>query len=789
MGILVIVAGVMIFIIASAIFLLIRVSNFAGRIGNLEYDSQKMLKQLGRIDELERELLRLARAEKQAAAQDSKTALPEAHGREVVTPVPPDVAVEPAKPEAPIFAQLFPSSVQTATPASPSRSKEEWEALLGGRILNRIGALALVIGVGFFLKYAIDNEWISETVRILIGVTIGASCLAAGHRAHRKDFAIFGQGLIGAGTAILYLSVFAAFNFYHLLSPTLAFVCMAIVTAIAFLTGLRYDSLAIALLGWAGGFLTPVLLRTDVPNEVGLFTYLILLDVSLLGLLFRKPTWFVLEPLTLFGTWTIYLAWYIPHYTPELLGVTLVFVSVVWGLFYALEITRSGNEENGWTFISQVVPIFSLMFFYAALFILLDEHYRLWLVGGSVLLGGVYVLTLIVMSRRRIIEEFRTARYTLSAFLLLLIATAIHFSGMETVMFWAFEATLVVWCWHRWRHAPLLYAALAAYGLALLKLSGTEGVWSWKPIQEFEPILNERFLSFAVVISSLVSTSIAIQRGAAFVRKSIPSFVEYTGCLLMFLVFSLEINDYFKLRLMRLTSAAIEENEFAKLLTFSLAWGANALLLFRVGAWKRFDPLLFSGSAGLATAVALAMVRGAVFDPIETFTPILNYRALVMTAVALAIALQIGWLRRIQDTHAWSTELARVFQAALVILILVLVTSETRDVFQHELAMLEVTGSRAEEARPLQNLQQLSISGVWLVSSVLLMALGLWRKAIWLRYSSMLLFGVTILKIFTYDLSFLETFYRIISFVSLGLILLAVSYAYQRYKEVILGRS
>ena len=227
MGMLVIAAGVMIFIIVSVIVLLIRVSNFAGRIGNLEYDSQKMLKQLGRIDELERELLRPG-GEKQAAVQDSETTPPETHGREVITPVPPQVAVGPVQAEAPVFAQLFPTTVQTATPAPPSRSKEEWEALLGGRILNRIGALALVIGVGFFLKYAIDNEWISETVRILIGVTVGAICLAAGHRAHRKEFAIFGQGLIGAGIAILYLSVFAAFNFYHLLSPILAFVCMAI---------------------------------------------------------------------------------------------------------------------------------------------------------------------------------------------------------------------------------------------------------------------------------------------------------------------------------------------------------------------------------------------------------------------------------------------------------------------------------------------------------------------------------------------------------------------------------
>jgi uncharacterized membrane protein len=69
------------------------------------------------------------------------------------------------------------------------------------------------------------------------------------------------------------------------------------------------------------------------------------------------------------------------------------------------------------------------------------------------------------------------------------------------------------------------------------------------------------------------------------------------------------------------------------------------------------------------------------------------------------------------------------------------------------------------------------------------MAFGIWRRSRILRHMAIILFGVTILKIFTYDLSFLDTLYRIFSFVALGLILLAVSYLYQRYRDVILGPS
>ena len=86
----------------------------------------------------------------------------------------------------------------------------------------------------------------------------------------------------------------------------------------------------------------------------------------------------------------------------------------------------------------------------------------------------------------------------------------------------------------------------------------------------------------------------------------------------------------------------------------------------------------------------------------------------------------------------------------------------------------------------LENQKQLSLSAVWLLSSIGIMARGLWRRSRSLRIMSIAVFGFTILKIFIYDLSFLETLYRIFSFIGLGLILLGVSYLYQRYKNVIM---
>jgi uncharacterized membrane protein len=121
--------------------------------------------------------------------------------------------------------------------------------------------------------------------------------------------------------------------------------------------------------------------------------------------------------------------------------------------------------------------------------------------------------------------------------------------------------------------------------------------------------------------------------------------------------------------------------------------------------------------------------------------------------------------------------------------VFVLLTGETRDFFQKDIAAAspQSSGSALILGR-LNNLQQMSLSGVWLLYSAVMMAAGLWRKNRGVRVGAIVLFGISILKIFIYDLSSLETLYRIFSFLALGVILIAVSFAYQKYKDIIVGK-
>src|SRR5262249_26443392 len=136
---------------------------------------------------------------------------------------PDSFSVEPAQaaPSAPPGSARVSSSAPrkpARSTARTSRTRAEWESLIGGRLLDWIGASAIIIGIGSFLGYGYQNHWISPSLLVGIGALAGLALLAGGDLSFRKGYRIFCQGLIGSGISILYLSIYASFNYFHLQS-------------------------------------------------------------------------------------------------------------------------------------------------------------------------------------------------------------------------------------------------------------------------------------------------------------------------------------------------------------------------------------------------------------------------------------------------------------------------------------------------------------------------------------------------------------------------------------------
>ena len=171
----------------------------------------------------------------------------------------------PAGPTAP--------AAPATTHADVSAAADTLETRIGGRWLLYIGMATLVLGIGFFVKYAFDNNWINETGRVLVGGLIGLGMVLGGDRIVRRGYPLYGQILAGGGFATLYLSVFAALSFYSLIGRPVAFGLMVLITASAALAAERHRSQGLAVFAVVGGFLTPFLVGGGENAQVVLLTY------------------------------------------------------------------------------------------------------------------------------------------------------------------------------------------------------------------------------------------------------------------------------------------------------------------------------------------------------------------------------------------------------------------------------------------------------------------------------------------------------------------------------------
>ncbi len=224
----------------------------------------------------------------------------------------------PTSPQAPIAEDVFVPVSPAPVLSVPGPTEEpslHLETQVGLTWLNRIGVLTVVLGVAFFFRYAIDKGLIGETGRVILGVLAAFAALGAAEFLWRRDHRIYAQGITGAGIGILYLSLYSAFGFYHLLPLLTVFFLMFLTTVGTVALALRYGSIATAALGLVGGYLTPLLLNTSDDRPWALFGYILLLQAGGMALVNRKR-WLHLEPLLVVGTALVYLVWFASRFAP-----------------------------------------------------------------------------------------------------------------------------------------------------------------------------------------------------------------------------------------------------------------------------------------------------------------------------------------------------------------------------------------------------------------------------------------------------------------------------------------
>ncbi len=679
----------------------------------------------GRLDEIEPLLRRARTPVGKPAEADGAPAPPSAS---VPTPAPTPVPEPVAAPKA------------MTSPAL----QESLESRIGGHWLLYVGTAALVLGIGFFVKYAFDNDWITETGRVLIGAIIGLVMVLGGHRIARRGYPLYGQILAGGGFAALYISVFAAFNYYSLTGRPVAFGLMVAITAGAALAADVHQSRGLALFAVAGGFLTPFLVGGDQNAQVALLTYDAILAAATMFVAGRHG-WPFLNIVSFVFVLFTFASWADRYYTSAQWVPTQIFLTFFGGLFTVIAV----RTRRLWSAAAAAVG--ALLFttpviFHVASVVNLQFHWMPFLVYLTlVALAGV------AASMKMDAAWLRLAVFAATAPALWRWLGTHHGHGWllaPAVVVVALYAMMLVALGERLSRQPTrwLRGDLALFHASGLALFG--GLYAI-----FDPVATAWMAALALALA-LWHGAVAWAAHAASEEAGLNS-LALAFAMLGFAI-GLKLDQWWAV----------------------VGWAVESAAVIWVGLKARREWMRLGGALLLAWALVRLFLLGYLAAP-AGFSPILNPRVgatLVIVAVFYALALVHGHVGGYAGDNA-RPEIA-TFVVLANVLTLVLLTTEINFYWRERYA----TDAAAGLARIA------SISVAWAVYGTALIVVGIGRRYAPIRYLAIALLALTAAKVFLFDLSALGGIYRIIGFVGLGVFLLLGAWLYQRYRDVIVGK-
>ncbi len=491
---------------------------------------------------------------------------------------------------APVSSQRVPVSRQTA-PAMPGLERQ-----IGQRLLLLGGLIILVIGVAYFLRYSIEQGWIPPAVRILMTYLAGAGLLAIGELARRKDLRAFGLSLVGAGCCTLYFASFAGFELYGLLPNYLAFGLAAVTTALACTLALIYDGKWLAVLGLAGGMLSPALFASDDPHYMVHFTYLALLNAGVLGIAFRRQ-WGLLNHLGLWFTWGNVLGWLIAvGHPPPVWGPLLfqgLFFLIYAGVPFAYFLTREGAPQPLRGFL-MIVPNALISLGVAAG--ILEPYGSPWVALVALVYAGVFLALATWLRGLRPSAQSSQSGFLVQAAFFIAVAAPLAMDGPWVAFSWALLAIAVLRLSAGVQHRLPLVAAVFLLAAGWIHLFAYDYPFSFgqhRFLSGFEGGYLATFALRWLVLSALIAATVyavvtfgshaALREGEQRVSRRLLSAILIA---LIFFVGMREIAGLFRWHFPAAFDAAL-----------SVYGALFALMLIGAGFVRRVSPLRITGLA------------------------------------------------------------------------------------------------------------------------------------------------------------------------------------------------
>ena len=651
------------------------------------------------------------------------------------------------------------SEIPVVTPSVRKQKKVNYEKFIGENLFGKIGILVFVIGVGFFVKYAIDKDWINETLRTVLGFLTGSALLVVAERLQKK-YRTFSSLLAGGAFAVFYLTVAIAFHFYHLFPQTVAFIILIVITLFMSILSVLYDRRELAIISLVGGFLAPFIVSSGDGNYMVLFTYISILNLGMFGLSIYKK-WGELPVIAFVFTYLVMGLFLLTGYSTgtAIISVHLFAFATLFYFIFLLPILSILRIEAIKKNRGLLLVIITNNFIYLLLGILFLRNMELAFKSEGLLSLFIAIINLVLVIWLRMSKkDYKFLIYAMLGLVLTFVSITIpiQLDGNYITLFWSAEMVLLLWLYVKSKIWIYERATLVLMGLTLISY-----------LMDVSAVILSSSSSDTVFLNSSFATSLFVGLAAgafALMMGHYRSLFSESRCLRY-----VPWNP-----VMLLTSAAILYYTFMAEFSLHLA-----------GATRSGMMLVFTSAAILILSYAFKKRF-----PIEQCT--IPYLA------GLGINVLIYAINIWGDQWAHmslSPVLLRWLAAAFIIVNLYYVARQYYTIIglkTHSTVYLNVLALLLWLTMVRSFLWQAGVEDFDAGFSVSLsiagfvqMALGMRLHQKVLRIISLSTFGIVLLKLILKDLWAMPTIGKIIVFIILGLILLVLSFLYQKLKGVL----
>ncbi len=620
-----------------------------------------------------------------------------------------------------------------------AQPKSNLESDIGKKWLPRIGIVSIVLGVAFFVIYAIQNRWIGPTGQVAIGVLAGIALVIAGEIFERKGYHSYAMTLVGGGFAIIYFSMFAAFRFYELLSLSADVSALSLIIIGAVYFSARYDSKIIAAEAFFLGYIVPLL-----TSEVNTFflIYAIALTAGLTALTLSKG-WKTLGVCGIAAMYITHLFW-LENYSGGYKNyLHILFLLIYFAMFALMALNiQDGKKESKDSMESFLNSrnLFAAAFI-VTYFFLFDSDFTNPMFIALPLILLLFLLFFFLMRFR---WDYFAAGGIVMTYLIHWKWLDQNFNGpsmtanfaMLSVYFVLFNALLYFLDDGRNKAGNV--------GAILLNSAFYYGLNLWPGFY-----FNK---GYGGLFTALIAVFYLAMAYAAYYKKIRHYFITYL--VLCFAYLTLTIPLQFN-------------REW-----ITISWAALTFILVILGLKLKENAVRISSSVvGAITFARVLFYDSWRLNPIDFYNLLSSTRlfAFLFSIIVFYVIAYVYYMNKEMfedyDEYISYVNAAYVIAASLLVTVLI---------------WLEVYSSQLST-----NAKDLWVSIGSIMQAIFMLGFGFARKIKLFRMIGLILFGLSIIKVFAYDLRYLETGYRIISFIVLGVIALLGAFLYNKFKEFI----